>query len=333
MSWELTPLKSGALLSDNYHMDITGLSASTTYAYRAYVIIDGIVYYGQTLTGMTGIVPTYPPSGVTTGSAEDLGSTNFNVSGSSIGWKGALPIQEYGILYTQNSYWGTNNNLVYENTANFSKAFISGDITGLTFNNAITGLISGTQTYFRAFAKNASGIGYGDIKIATPTLEVVELFFDSIIGGDVATIGANNLVSQTLTIVLGYHIEASADNNYNDTGYHPNQATTRLEISLDGGSTWATIDEVTAMYSDSQGSDFQESDGTHTIGIPITASNIDLIRIRATYDCYSGDIPEERFGSVSVIISNLTTIDTGSILILTTADTFDLNCNIPPTIS
>lgn len=332
MSWELTPLKSGALPSDNYHMDITGLSANTIYAYRAYVIIDGIVYYGQTLTGTTGIVPTYPPSGVTTGTAEDLGTTNFNVSGSSVGWKGALDIEEYGILYTQNSFWGTNNNLVYENTANFSKLSTLANIgEGVLFNNAITGLVSGTLTYFRAFAKNASGVGYGDIETATPILEVVELFFDSIIGGDTVTMGANNLVSQTLTIVLDYHIEASVDNNFDNPGYYPNQATTRLEISLNGGSSWTTIDEVTAMCSDPQDSDFQVSDGVYTIGIAITASNVGLIRIRGSYDCNNDR--DYRFGLVRVKISDLTTIDSGLRLILSAADTFDLDCNTPPAIT
>jgi len=332
MSWELTPLKSGALPSDNYHMDITGLSASTTYAYRAYVIIDGIVYYGQTLTGTTGIVPTYPPSGVTTGSAEDLGTTNFNVSGSSVGWKGTLDIEEYGILYTQNSFWGTNNNLVYENTANFSKLSTLANIgESVLFNNAITGLVSGTLTYFRAFAKNASGVGYGNIETATPILEVVELFFDSIIGGDTVTMDANNLVSQTLTIVLDYHIEASVDNNYNEPGYHPNQATTRLEISLNGGSSWTTISEVTAECSDPQDFDFQVANGTYTIPIGITVSNIGLIRIRGSYDC--NDDSDVRFGLVRVIISNSTTIDTGLRLILAAANTFGLDCNTPPQIS
>lgn len=331
MSWIFTSLKSGPLPSDDYRWNITGLSATTVYAYRAYVVIDGIVYTGEIFTGITSVIPTYPPSGVTTGNATGITATSFNVTGSSVGWKGIVPIEEYGILYTQNPIWGTEANLTYENAANFSKESILGDIgEDDLFNNVITSLMPGTLTYFRAFAKNSSGIGYGIVKTVTTASLDVELYFDSIVSGNIATIAANNLSLQTMTIVFEYHVDANANNNYDYPGTYFNQATTYLEISLDGGSSWTYIDTVTAECDQPQDDDYQESNGIYTI-TGINASNIDLIRIRGNYDCNNDR--NYQTGYFSIKISNTSTIDSGTLIIVPIADEFDEGCNTLPTIS
>jgi len=164
MSWILTPLKSGAPANSGYTWNITGLSATTDYAYRAYVIIDGIAYYGETRYGRTCIEPTYPPSGVTTGIAESVGENMFIVSGNTVGYKDGLPLSEYGVLFTQNSFWGTCANLKYENVPNVCREYVTGDtIIPLTYDETLSGLGAGMMTYYRAYAKNGSGVGYGNV--------------------------------------------------------------------------------------------------------------------------------------------------------------------------
>jgi len=164
MSWILTPLKSGAPVNSGYTWNITGLSATTDYAYRAYVIIDGIAYYGETCYGRTCIAPTYSPSGITTGIAQLIGENDFTVSANTVGYKDGLPLQEYGVLFTQNSFWGTDANLKYENLINVGRRYVCADAAlPLTYNVVLTGLTADMLTYYRAYAKNGSGVGYGTV--------------------------------------------------------------------------------------------------------------------------------------------------------------------------
>jgi len=330
MSWIFTSLKSGPLPSDNYQWDITGLSANTIYAYRAYVVIDGIVYTGETFTGITSVIPTYPPSGVTTGNATGITATSFNITGSSVGWKGIVPIEEYGIIYTQNPIWGTEANLIYENVANFSKVSILGDIgEGDLFNNIITSLTPGTMTYFRAFAKNASGIGYGEIKTTTTASLDSDVYFNpTILSGNIAVLDGTNTLGKTFSITFDYNIDAACD-LIGVTG--TNQATTTIEISTDGGVTWTEIDLVTAYCENDvdfgEASDNQTKTGTHTInGI----TDLTMVKWRGYYDCSGTQWGQS--GGLTIQIFNATA-NSGNVNIPPDKNAFTAGCGFLPYVS
>lgn len=161
-----TPLNAGPLGSNSYTMNITGLSASTIYCYRAYFIVDGVEYYGDILTGTTASI-TYTAPTVITGNAIDVLYNKFNVVGNKLSSNGGAPIIEYGTLYTQLAHYGNSANLICNNyPANVSKVSTISDVPSIpyVYSGNITGLNANTTTYYRAFAKNAFGISYGTVK-------------------------------------------------------------------------------------------------------------------------------------------------------------------------
>lgn len=164
MSWIITPLVAGPLATNSFDFTIEGLSASTKYIYRSYFIVDGVSYYGNTLTGTTVPTPLFSPT-LTTGIAGGITQNEFLISGNEVDDKGGALITEYGVLYTQSGSYGTDSNLIYSNIPFVSSASTHADIAIDTpyFFTAI-GLVPNTTTYYRAFAKNAIGIGYGEVK-------------------------------------------------------------------------------------------------------------------------------------------------------------------------
>jgi len=127
---------------------ITGLSPDTTYYFRAYAINSqgtsyGAVYSFTTESSIPTVTTTSGATGVTTSSA--------TVAGNVLTDNGAT-ITERGFVYSMTE---TNP------TTSHSKATVSGT-TG-TMSREITGLSIGTKYYFRAYATNARGTGYGNV--------------------------------------------------------------------------------------------------------------------------------------------------------------------------
>lgn len=184
-SWTTTTLTAGSIPSGTYTRNITSLSPSTAYQYRAYAVINGTPYYGCTCSGSTIALPTYAPT-VNTGNAANIAPTTMRICGNSVSNSGGLLITEYGILFTQVSAYGNASCLVYDAyPAKICKKSIPANIetgtlyfTGTTCE--LTGLAQNTTTYFRAFAKNTTGVGNGTVKSAqttvTPKLITMEEF-------------------------------------------------------------------------------------------------------------------------------------------------------------
>jgi hypothetical protein len=163
---EAKPINVGAIPADNYNYTITGMSASTIYEYRAYMVVDGVPYYGNTRSTITLPIPTAPPA-LVTGVAYDINYNSMGICNNYLTDKGNLCVCEYGVLYTQSNSYVTEANMIYEN-ANICKQSICSDIA-ISVNyftgagNLLTGLSPNTQTFYRAFAKNSAGTGYGTI--------------------------------------------------------------------------------------------------------------------------------------------------------------------------
>jgi len=172
MAW--TTIKTaGQIPTNTYDFPITALSASTYYAYRGYMIVDGIQYYGNTLTGTTAAISLYVPSG-TTGIAGTATITGFTVTGNGVTDSGGTAIIEYGILYTQSATFKDIGTLIYENIEAGVKQG-SGVGTESNYSSEATGLASNTTTYYRAYARNAVGSGYGEIKTKQTAVDTVTI--------------------------------------------------------------------------------------------------------------------------------------------------------------
>jgi hypothetical protein len=172
-TWITAPLLPGPvpLSGTCYNFTISGLSASTIYNYRSYMIVCGVEYYGNIYQIATTSLSACPTA--TTGQAylSTNPSTSIRVSGNCITNKG-LPaiISEYGIIYTQNPSRSGTSIMCYENTPTcVCKKSLCDDAAMNPYfadyiSYAICPLSANTTTYYRAFAKNATGSGYGTIK-------------------------------------------------------------------------------------------------------------------------------------------------------------------------
>lgn len=159
MAWTTTPLKTEPLSKDSFTWNITGLSASTTYAYRSYAVIDNLPYYGDTCYITTLPIPTALPMGKT-GSADNITTTGMNIIDNCVTGNGGLPITEFGVLYSQNgSLTLVNNNTV----GVYCKSTLGSIAINSGYAKTLSGLSPNTTTYFRAYAKNGNGFGYGNV--------------------------------------------------------------------------------------------------------------------------------------------------------------------------
>ena len=166
-AWQLFPTLpiAGPLTVNYFDSTITGLISNTLYQYRAYMVVAGTPYYGLEETLTTLSPSTYVPV-VSTNIACDITTTGLNICNNTVSDNGNDVITEYGVLYTQNNIYGTTANLVYGNLpTNVKKVSTCGNIgIGVLFSETITGLAPNTSTYYRAFANNSVGIGYGVVK-------------------------------------------------------------------------------------------------------------------------------------------------------------------------
>ena len=322
-TWLTTTQKFGPLAVNNWTETISDLETNTTYQYRALMIVNGVTYNGTTRTRTIPDIPTTIPS-LTTGIAGNLTTNSFSIANSIVDSKGNLPtVSKYGVIWTQSS--GVGSGLNYSNKSGVDET--NSDIAiGTPFTKNATGLLANTQTWYRAFAENTNGYGYGDVRTAQTQASVAEIQFASIIGGNQAVMGGNNLAGKTFSITFSYHIVAACD-LIGVSGQ--NNATTNIHVSTNGGVTWVDVDGVSAYVSGSgdDESDYQETFGTHTInGI----TDITQIRWRGGYNCSGTQFGQS--GSINITITG-GSADIGLVLILNASDSFYDGCNQAPYIS
>lgn len=133
----------------SYSVEITGLNAGSTYHYRAYVIMNGVVAYGDSKSFTTSV--SNPQ--VVTNAASNIGSLTATAN-ARISSQGSFPITEMGIV------WATTTN---PTTAN-SKVSKSG--SGISYPHDysfnLSGLTSNTTYYYRAYVISNGQTHYGN---------------------------------------------------------------------------------------------------------------------------------------------------------------------------
>ncbi|HRO85181.1 MAG TPA: FISUMP domain-containing protein [Niabella sp.] len=133
--------------SSGFTSHLTGLSANTTYHVRAYVTNSTGTAYGNEVTFITaGLLPILNTNAVT-----NITSSSA-VSGGTITSDGGAAITAKGLV------WSTSSNPTLQ-----SNSGSSNNGTGIAgFSANLTGLISNTTYYIRAYATNNAGTSYGN---------------------------------------------------------------------------------------------------------------------------------------------------------------------------
>lgn len=138
---------------------INGLTSGTTYFVRAYATNNVGTAYGNEVTVSTPTVPsvsTYPAS-------ISYLDPSMATGGGEVTATGGVPVTARGV------YWSTSSAIPALSAPH------SSDGNGMgTFSSSITGLVSGTTYYVRAYATNIIGTGFGSsVTITAPTAPVV----------------------------------------------------------------------------------------------------------------------------------------------------------------
>ncbi len=151
--------------SASFTSNLTGLTPSTTYYYRAYATNSAGTGYGTELSFTTAAIVT--PTVATTPTVTSITLTSA-VSGGTIASDGGASVTAKGVC------WATNPNPTIGggNKTNEGAGIAS-------FTSSLTNLTAGTTYYVRAYATNSAGTGYGDAilfstrAVEKPTLETV----------------------------------------------------------------------------------------------------------------------------------------------------------------
>jgi hypothetical protein len=114
------------------------------------------------------LIPIVPPTGVPTVTTGTLGTGTLvfkTIDDNVVNTDGGTLLQEYGVLYTNDSDYNTPTTLIYENSPDFvtkSSTFVT--IVPTLPKTYLKKIFPDIGTiYFRAYAKNANGVGYGAI--------------------------------------------------------------------------------------------------------------------------------------------------------------------------
>jgi hypothetical protein len=185
----------------NFSTNVTGLNSGTTYYVRAYAInSEGTAYGNQetfscSLPLSMAVVTTNVPNNISTGGATLWGNVTSD---------GNAAVTERGIVYATTPNPTTSNMKV-----------VIGTGTGI-FTSAVTGLISGTTYYVRAYAINSQGTAYGNQESFTTGLIITLASVTTTIATNVtstgATVGGNVTNDGNSTVTIRGVVYATTQN-------------------------------------------------------------------------------------------------------------------------
>jgi hypothetical protein len=187
--------------------------------------------------------------------------------------------------------------------------------TGIT-SNVIRIIVTGSTTTTTTTTSTSTTT----TTTTTPAPTIPQIYFNPNGSGLLAI---NNPGGKTFTITFSYYITAACDNVGTD-GQDPNQASTTFDISTNGGSTWSTIDSVTAVVSGGNfpngQADSQQKTGTITLNnIP----DVTNIKVGGGFNCDIGRNGQN--GTITATI--ITVVPNIGIANIICNDTYDSNCS------
>lgn len=307
----------------SFIVNITGLvnTQPTPYNYRAYIEVAGVPYYGpiKSITVLAQpVVTTYVPQVVTTTilkQATDVDTITVLVKDNTITDKGGLPITRYGVLYTEWSTFSSPSTLIYGNVgAEVKMVYFDGDPTSLVFSTSILGLADSSPFWYRAFAMNSVGIGYGSIEQATTIPLAVTPPSKTVYIGTATQTGTVPSTTSTLSAKIAVSSPLLAGQSIilhvttcglSDTITSPNQALLSsirtCAYYTEGSSTVKNILAMTDVNYGTEATCANENYGT----ITITSTNIDTICLRANAYSSSKNTSYSYTNIAKVIITSI----------------------------
>ena len=174
-----------------FESTVTTLEPTTTYYVRAYATnIVGTVYGEE-----TSFTSSTTPPGVTTNDVSNITQTSASCGGA-VTYAGGAAVTAKGLCYSTSENPTTDDNVIAGGTG-----------TG-AFSGELTGLVSNTTYYVRAYATNSVGTNYGEQKTfttlpyLTPTIEAVEptevSYYSFTCGGNVTDSGTYAVTARGL---------------------------------------------------------------------------------------------------------------------------------------
>jgi hypothetical protein len=174
-----------------FNINISGLTTSTKYYFRAYAVNSvGTAY--SVVDSFTTLAPAFV---VVTSPASSI-TTNSAVLNASIPSNGGIPVIESGFVY------GTTKSLTLGGVGVFGN-FTNPKVSLGAFNLTIGSLSPVTKYYYRAYAQDANGVYYGvtdSFTTLTPTPVVATAGFNfvtnnsALIGGNILSNGGDNII-------------------------------------------------------------------------------------------------------------------------------------------
>jgi len=261
---------------------LTALAPATTYYVRAYAINSAVVSYGNEISFSTlPVIPTL----TTTGATLITGTTA--TSGGNVTNTGGATITERGICYATTS-----------NPTTANTKIIDGSPGPGVFVSNMTGLLSTTLYYVRAYAINSAGTGYGT-QISFRTLpDMVTTAASSITGGSAVTGGVLNAAGGTSTVwyygVAYSTTPGAASPTFVQSGTFPPTAPVTYTTNLTG----LTSNTTYYIRAYAQGSGYTSygpelSFTTAAPTAPVVASTAAITNITATTATSGGAITQD----------------------------------------
>lgn len=155
-SWSNTAYDNGGE-TGTFTCNLSYLSANTTYYVRAFARNNIGVSYGDNVEFTTLDQQTYPPE-VRTWTVDYNSNNNTASCKGMLVSAGSAPVTACGFC------WGTTQNVTIENNPNVVNGNVPTGSLPAYFTCTISGFVSGTTYYVRAFATNGHGTEYGDPK-------------------------------------------------------------------------------------------------------------------------------------------------------------------------
>ncbi len=146
----------------NFSSKLTGLTENTTYYIRAYFSTNNETLYAEEVSATT------LKTGIPRVTTSDISNLSYNAVTT-----GGIVVSDSGLTITSRGVcWNTSGNPTLDNYDG-----ITSDSSGTgSFVSQITGLVESTTYYFRAYASNDKGTGYGEVvNCITPVLELPQL--------------------------------------------------------------------------------------------------------------------------------------------------------------